>query len=424
MNFIETEIIKYEKRIKRINENPDPAKVKANKLLYEFLLHTRKEELSWWKEGRPFAYVQITDEIIEVMGIHTMGLTACADRVSGEAKKYFNIAQNAGFPDTICDRFRSAMGLILSGDFPPPSVVVGTTSCDVEMSMVYTAGQLTNCPVYFIDRLTQTNYTPISFTVDQLHDLIRFVEKNVPGAKYNEDKFTEFLEKEKEAVNYLNRIYEYCKIVPTPISGIDVFRLPRPIWAATSPKALEYFRAFHDEVQGRVERGEGAIPNEKLRIMWLVTGSYVYNLFSILEKRGASVPVFMWDSVPRAYGLGQGKIWAHPDPLYGRGLSPLEEYARILSLQLWVLPAEVWVKAVIQNCQEFNIDGLVYYQLSGCPTNLNTAKIVMDRVEKELQLPTLLLEGWMMDIEKQDLRLTEEKLEEFVDLCLSRKEAR
>jgi hypothetical protein len=50
--------------------------------------------------------------------------------------------------------------------------------------------------------------------------------------------------------------------------------------------------------------------------------------------------------------------------------------------------------------------------------------MVADAVESQVGIPTLFLEGWMLDKEKFDPVLTEEKLEEFLSLCDARKASR
>ena len=38
MRYLENEVAKYERRVKRIRENPDPTKLKSNLMLYEMQL--------------------------------------------------------------------------------------------------------------------------------------------------------------------------------------------------------------------------------------------------------------------------------------------------------------------------------------------------------------------------------------------------
>jgi len=49
------------------------------------------------------------------------------------------------------------------------------------------------------------------------------------------------------------------------------------------------------------------------------------------------------------------------------------------------------------------------------------ARIVVERADKELGIPTLLLEGRQLDPFYKSQEESEEELNAFIDLCLSRK---
>ncbi|MBI2958068.1 MAG: hypothetical protein HYY32_04410, partial [Chloroflexi bacterium] len=54
MNIFETEIAKYERRLKRIESSTGANMLKSNKVLYQALLAHNKEQLRWWQEDKPF----------------------------------------------------------------------------------------------------------------------------------------------------------------------------------------------------------------------------------------------------------------------------------------------------------------------------------------------------------------------------------
>jgi hypothetical protein len=57
MNFFEREIAKYERRVKRINENPDPNLLASNKLLYVMLLDHQSVSWHGGRRGNPSPYM-------------------------------------------------------------------------------------------------------------------------------------------------------------------------------------------------------------------------------------------------------------------------------------------------------------------------------------------------------------------------------
>ncbi len=77
---------------------------------------------------------------------------------------------------------------------------------------------------------------------------------------------------------------------------------------------------------------------------------------------------------------------------------------------------------MLDQVETFKIDGIVHFQQSGCPLALGSAQVIADRAEDELGIPSLLLEGRMLDEEFYNEEEVHEKLEEFIDLCIDRKE--
>lgn len=423
MGYLETEIARCNRRIKHIEENPDPKQLRANKLLYEIQRDSLQEQLDAVNEGKPFAYnhAGLGGELLfRSMGVVTFHLIAAADRADRKAPSYFQTVRSTGYPSTICDRFQMALGAVLSRDVPKPQVVVAYQACDVEVFSNMAVAHLWNVPYYFIDFRYDSDVS-IEHAVEQYREVIDFVEKHVPGAKFDEAKLEELLDKRRKGIEYLHEVGQLMKNIPSPISGRDAFRIIGP-GLALEPKGLEYLRALRDEVRERVEKGISPVPNEKLRIMWAVTGPYFIDVFKILEKHNASVPIFLWNSTPKTYGLAGDEFWDVSTNL-GRKATPLEELTEG-SLSTWFRRADPWVREVVAQAKEMSIDGIVYYQLSGCPSCRSVAKMVADAAERELGIPVLPLEGWMLDKEKFDPVLTEDKLEEFLAVCESRKEAR
>lgn len=421
MNMFEAEIAKYERRLRKIEESPDPTLLKSNKLLYELYRAERIEELEMWKAGKPVVYFAgMRDEIFEAMGLHVLRLDLLADRMAGQATKYFQTARSSGYSGrSLCDRIQVALGLVLSGDCPPPCFVCSDNcACDAENQAMLAIAHHCKVPAFFIDRYQEPGWEPLDYITEQLRELISIVETKVAGAKpFSEDRLLEIQERERIVQGYLRDEYELCKARPCPIRGKEAFRIPE-LHFAMRPGGLDYFRAFRDEVKERVEKGVCAIGTEKLRAMWCVTGPFYADGFAPLEKRGVSVPIVLLDIGRSYYGLEEGKIdWT----MNGERISPLQQEAKLMMTPAWMGPAERWAQDVITHCRDFHIDAVVYFLQTGCPTTLTSAGIVVDMVKRELGIPVLLMEGWMLDSEQWDEKAFDRQIGDFVEVCLSRK---
>ena len=425
MNYFEVEYAKLARRVKKIRENPDPTKLRATGLLYELEMELRAHEMDAWKEGRPFCVGSGIPALITSMGFEYLSITAEADRVTNAAK-YFDIVRAHGYPDHHCDRTIIGVGMVLAKDIPVPAMtVVLNNGCDPMMLLGHTVGQFysPNCFCIDIDAAhDKPSERLLAYTTQQLGEFIEFCESRVPGIRYNEDRMLELIEMEKKARDYLRDIYELRKRSPCPISGQDVFRLPRgPSQFPHPEKVVEYYRVLHDEIAERVEKGQGVVKEEKARIMWTITAPFFADVFKVLEAQGASVVHFQNGGSARAFGK---KGYYGDDNEYGRKLTPLEDQARVLTLGSWAGLANLWVDDTIYFCKELGIDGIVNFEQWGCVAAVLTRKVLQDRVEKELGIPNLFIEGRNLDNSTFNMRDFQERMEHFVQICIERKSQR
>lgn len=419
MNFYEAEIAKYQRRIKRIEENPDPAKFRSNKILYEIERDLNFARLQVWKEGKPICE-GLLPPLMRAMGFEPMALDICADRSTADRSR-FDAIRALGLPDYACDRTVICIDMCMKKELPPPSFIVShNCSCDPIKLAYNTVGRLFNAPIACLDiGLEATNDTML-YVSDQLGEIIEFAQSRVPGVKYDEDKLIELQTIDRNAYRYLHDIYELRKRVPCPIAGRDAFRLPLPpSYYPDQAKALEYFRILRDEMQERADKGISAVKEEKLRVLWAVSGPFYTDPFSLLERRGVSIPWFQFDVAMRWSGV---KYPFYGDTTeYGRKLSPLEEEARMMNSLSWGGLAKRWVDDTLFVCHDLRIDAIINFRQIGCTATVGLAKILEDRAERELGIPTLHFEGRQLDPSYFDAVQVSSQLNIFVDSCLRRK---
>ena len=167
------------------------------------------------------------------------------------------------------------------------------------------------------------------------------------------------------------------------------------------------------------EKGVGTVSEEKLRVMWAISGPFYSDPFRFLEERGVSVPYWHIGAGSRISGCRYPNYGDESE--YGRKLTPLEEEARILNCSAWGGLGDRWIEDTLYICRDLNIDAIIYFQQWGCTVSHNLGKLVADSSEKELGIPTLLVEGRMLVEETFDQRQFEEMLEDFVDICIKYK---
>lgn len=419
MNSYESEIIKLNKRIKVITDNPDPTKMKSNKLMYELERDLNVHRLKQWKDGVPFAD-GLYPTLLRSMGFEAQILDMAADR-SQLATSHFETIGSLGLPQNACDRTTVLISMAVNKELAPPSLLVSQNrSCDPLKLAYNTLGRLFGTPIRCLDHGLEANNDTLGYVTDQIGDIIEFAEKKIPGIKYDESRLMELQEADRIGFNYLRDIYELRKKVPCPLSGKDAFRIPiPPSHFHDQKRALEYFKAWHEEMGERAEKGVGAIAEEKLRVLWAVSGPFFANPFAILEKRGVSVPWFMFDQAARFSGIIYGYYGDEKE--YGRKLSPLEEEARMLNSHSWGGLASRWVRDVLYIARDLNIDAIINFRQVGCTATVGLAKILEEKAESELGIPTLQMEGRQLFPSYFDPVVVNTQLDVFIDSCMRRK---
>ena len=420
MNFFEFELQKYERRIKRIKENPDPKMLKCNELLYEIYYDQRKQWLKNWQEGKPFVYCQGTEGLLmNALGITAMSLSTLGDRATGEwTAKYLNIARSRGFPQDQCDRVAIQAGMGLSEDIPAPNFATCYVGdCGPSMQSIRWVMRDRGVASFPIDL---NNYDQslegLRYMAEQFRELIRSCEREVPGAKYDEATLVR-LHKDVEACEgYMDEIMEMLKFVPSPLGGRDALRMP-PM-DVDDPRLPEYFKMLAEELRERADKGIGALQEERIRVCWLCSAPFYADLFSFCEDRGCAIPLY-----EEGAGFSLGRR-ASQRRNYDVELSPLEVEALRWSTSHWSGPAERRVAEILWRCREYHIDGIVSFLMPGCVTCNCSAQIIADRAESELGIPTLMLQGRCQDSAQYSQAQSEAALEEFISLCLDRKAAR
>ncbi len=279
MNVFEHEIDKYTRRIKAIEENPDPKQLKANKLLYECERDLRVEQLEALKAGEPLAEASVLDIVARAMGFKTISLILSADKLTGEAD-YVDDVRKCGLPEWVCDRTIVPVAEVMKGYFPAPAImVVSNAACDPEMAGMRGAARLCgDIPCFTIDYPIRPSLRNLEYIAHQLYEFVEFAERRFPSKRLSHDRLKQLMELDGIAKGYMKRIWNLKATVPCPMSGRDAFRIgmgqvsqyPNPM------KGLEYLKAFVEEGEEKAARGFTACTGgERLRWVWAITGPFL-----------------------------------------------------------------------------------------------------------------------------------------------------
>jgi benzoyl-CoA reductase/2-hydroxyglutaryl-CoA dehydratase subunit BcrC/BadD/HgdB len=418
MNYYEAQIIKLQKRIKRIEQNPDQTKLTSNKLRYQLQLEEAQDQLEAWKSGKPFSDGGgfTAGTLARAMGFTFAGASGTVFAID-DARKYLEMARARGLPaESSCDMTSIPFAIAECGEVPAEDLFIcDHHACTPMMLAGIFLSHSQKQSSYYIDLGFEENEANLKYVTDQLGEFIGYCESRFPGIKYNEDKLIELQEMEDAIRSYSYDIYHMRKQKPSPIAGKDAFHTNTGV--GLSAKAVELARIRRDEVAERAAKGISAVPGEKLRLIWTVTRPFFMDPFEVLAKKKAAVLLHYSGPVASIVPIPNKQYWGD------RKLTPLEKVAAHAISSLWTGSGDRWISNMIWVCRDLQIDGIVNYCMLGCSATLGLKKLVEESAQKELGIPVLQLEGsqWNRDYAGEDT--ITRQLNEFADICLSRRDS-
>ncbi len=402
--------------------------------------------------GKPTAWSMVNwwegDSIIMAMGIEAVypenyGAVCAA---MGVAQSYLERSDAEGFPSHMCGYARNCIGYAAEmkdlGEIPPNAPLGGmpkpmllmaaATLCDTRYKWFQSLGRYLDAPVWTLE-IPQPGVEEalqegvhernIKFMVKELRELVKFVEslikKKMDWAKL-EEIVNDILE--------MNRIWyeanELRKKRPGPMHSRDFWTcMTGCLYPAGDLKELiKLYQDLHDEVQKRVDENVGAVENEKYRLVFgELPPWHSLKIFDQLAERGWNFVIESWAYHP-------------PKPLDLSGISdPLEKMARFT--YQWLTGyyndayenKEWWgyfAYPYLEYAKEYQCDGALLHPLITCRTATNHLYLVQDRLMKKYKVPSLIVEGDIVDLKLFDPADTLRKAEAFEETMEHNRELR
>ncbi|WP_346618732.1 2-hydroxyacyl-CoA dehydratase family protein [Blastococcus montanus] len=224
------------------------------------------------------------------------------------------------------------------GGLPAPDIL-GATLGTAPTHRIYTAwARETGARYYPLERSAETRWRiPVDWwnqlpqqweetleaeRLDLLRDemvgVVRGLEAQT-GRRFDESRFAEVLALANEQAAYYREARDLlAATVPAPAGVVDTMPATMvPQWHRGTEWARDAARSLRDELADRASRGEGVVPREQLRLMWVGRGLWGDTaLYQHLEQSHGAV--FVWsmylglaaDGYERQCGEGQDPLRA------------------------------------------------------------------------------------------------------------------
>ncbi len=199
------------------------------------------------------------------------------------------------------------------GGLPKISLVISETMCDSQMKIYGLWAQEHGIPFYPFERTVLVEPPALDWwnkcrhdwealygtyrldlLTEELKAFVKFLEITT-GRTFSEARFKRVMALVNEQEEYSAKTRDLiARTSPAPLSIVDsIPSVMIPQWQRGTEWGVQAARLFYEEVKEKVERGEAACPDERIRLMWIGVGLWFNTSFYqyFQERYGA---VFVW----------------------------------------------------------------------------------------------------------------------------------
>jgi len=415
---------------------------------------TYQKSVEAMQAGKPTVWAMLNfyygDPILKAMDLEVVYPEnyGAALAAVGVAQSYLDRADADGFPTHLCGYSRTSLGYTsrmmreLNGEIPPEAPLGGmpkpiflmssTAICDARYKWFQALGRYMDVPVWTFEApapgvnemFMEGSYDRmVDLGVEHLKGFVAFVERIV-GRKMDWDRLDETV----DLMIKINRLWheanELRKANPCPMHSRDFWSaMPAALFLAGDLKdSLQCFQDMYDEIKDRVDNHVGAIPEEKYRLVFAeLPPWHSLGLFDRFAERG-------WNFVVESFG------YHPPIPIDLSGVSdPLERITKF-SLQLFAgyyedalkqnVLAGAFAYPYLKYAREWKCDGALLHPLISCRSASTHLPYVSNLLLERLKVPSLIIEGDIVDLRLFDPEDAMAKAEPFEETMEHYKKAR
>lgn len=328
-------------------------------------------------------------------------------------------ANTIGFSPEICSYLTADIGAYLAdvsplkkvyGDIqgpPKPDVLVfNTNQCRDVQDWFKWYGKEYNAPVVgihtYVGVLDVTDdYIPS--IVMQIKQMIKSLEQ-IAEKKIDLDELKIVTALSRECSDLWSQVLATAAAKPSPLTFFDASTLMgAAVVGRGTEQANTCYKNLLKELKERISNNIGAVEKEQFRIYW--DGMPVWGRLKAHSELFGNLKACVLAST-----YCSSWIFSALD-----SDNPLESMARAYT-ELFIVRSDQYKEKYIKEMLEFfSIDGIIYHDAKTCPNNSNSRYGMPKRVEKETQIPSLIINGDLNDLRLLSDEQTRTNVEAFME---------
>jgi len=226
----------------------------------------------------------------------------------------------------------------------------------------------------------------IIFIAQQMEELIEQLEQ-ISITKFDLNKLKEIVSLSRECSELWKKVLETAATIPSPFTFFDgtIHMGPAVVMRGTQ-QAVDYYKILLAELQDRVKNHIGAVDSERFRLYW--EGMPIWGRLRHYSELFASLKACVVAST-----YCNSWIFSAFDEK-----DPFRSMAKAYT-ELFIVRSDEYKEEYLKKMVDFfKIDGVIFHDAKTCPHNTNSRYGMPQRLEKEMKVPNLVINGDLNDI--------------------------
>lgn len=366
-------------------------------------LYSGTDKVAWCGVTAPFDLLNsmgVTSCFVEFIGAMLAGM--------GAADPLLAKIEEAGYGPDTCAYHRAVISAAKDGLMPVPDFLVATSSpCTGGLAVMETLAREFSRDLFVLHIPQDEEPASVAYLADQLRDLTDFAAAHT-GVPFDLEKLKTAAEYTNQARELMIDAYRLAAAKPSPVTGktLNNFGVVVALLLGT-PEAVTVCRSFRDDFEKKVAAGEGGLPDEKLRLLWIQNRIQFKNdITDYLENDWGAVVV-----ADELNAITFGPI----DPS-----DPFEGIARRCISIPFNGSIERRTKNLVSMCRDYSIDGAINPCHWGCRQGTGASAMIAQTLKAE-GIPVLNMDVDCIDKRNFAFGQIKTRLEAFVEMLSENK---
>jgi len=257
--------------------------------------------------------------------------------------------------------------------------------------------------IYTHRNLNEVTDTHISSIAQQMEEMIEPLEK-ISGRDFDKNELKKVVKLSRECSDLWKEVLDIAANKPAPLTFFDgtIHMGPAVVLRGTQ-QAVDYYKTLLTELQERASNHIRAIDGEQFRLYW--EGMPIWGRLRHFSELFTSLKTCIVASTYCNSWIF--KAFNENDPFKSMAKAYTE---------LFIVRSDDYKEKYIKEMIEFfKVDGVIFHDAKTCPNNTNSRYGMPQRLETEIGIPNLIINGDLNDLRCLSEEQSKTNIEAFIE---------